>query len=43
MYFRAAMQHAEYFNNDSKNNNDSNQLFHKRGFSHADNIVAQIQ
>lgn len=42
MYFWAVMQQAEYFNNDSKNN-DSNQLFHKRGFSHADNIVAQIQ
>lgn len=44
MYLRAAMQHAEYFNSDSKNNDkDSEQLFHKRGFSHADNIVAQIQ
>lgn len=44
MYFRTPMQHAKYFNNDSKNNdNDSDQLFHKRGFSHADNIVAQLQ
>lgn len=44
MYFRAVMQHDEYFNNDSKNNdNDSDQLFHKHGFSRTDNTVAQIQ